>query len=129
MAYAPLPPYEDPDPDPDADTPPPTGPLLTRLSDITFLVWKQVCLEDDDPLKPKDLDECMHGLKWIIHDYVSEPRTLAVIDYAMKIAKAQLDRWPRGTTFQVKDEPGTALVGSEYPLPSRSPLFAHANAR
>ena len=113
MAYAPVQPYHDPDPDPDADTPPPTGPLLTRLSDMTFLVWKQACLDaDDDPNDYYDPDDCMHGLEWIIHDHVVEPRTLSIAKYALQEAGAELAPW-KGTAFPVNEDHGAALVGSE----------------
>ena len=84
------------------DLPPPQHPPLTKLSDYTFLVWKQACDGDDD---------CITGLKYVIHDTVVEDRTLAVIDSALAAVNLQNTPWP-GVTFSSDTQPGTALIGS-----------------
>ncbi|MCJ1327007.1 hypothetical protein MMC10_003673 [Thelotrema lepadinum] len=103
-AFAPKQPYTDPRQPPQS---PPAKPLLARLSDFTFLVWKQACIKNDD----RGIDECMLGLQWVIHDMVVELSTTQVVRYALSNANQQLKPW-RGTPFPTNKPSGITLVGS-----------------
>lgn len=101
---------------PSADGPPKDTPDdppgVKRLSDYTFLVYKQACAD----AKPKqDLHECFGRLKWVVHLTVSNLRSIEAGRWAVgQHGENPPYKYPQipGTTYQMSDPKGQAILAS-----------------
>ena len=74
---------------------------LRRLSDFLFPTLQNAC---------GGQYACLQGVKWIVHDSVTNTVCLPVAQQALTLTGQTLQDWP-GTSFAASSEQGYALIG------------------